>query len=454
MNMKKMLALLLTLVLALSCTLALAETAQTTDTTGAASAPAFNGLTVESEYDVDREALKTTLAKFGLDESLITIVDTIAAVLDQSGEKLVICKDGFQAELLLQGNSLLNLVGLVGEKGMTIGTNLLPSYVLDLSFEEIGAMVLSKVQEQNDIMNSLDVEGIKAVLTEYTNDYVNTCAAAIIPGEVQQGDYVMDGVSYNVMMPMKVDLPTIVDATNTLIYNLSNDETIQTAVAQLALMGIDVKFESLEEGYTIVDPAYLPAVAVEVYMNIDEKGAQNGPTQVTVYVVPAGETNPATTVITKVNGNNVTVDAQFVSGKDNIDVIYAMDRDPADPFGVNARVDAYVNDQYYGFAAVTASTDNSISFDAYAYVLDTEKAIAEEHGSIVLDGALTLGVSDKATHIAVADLTGDNAGDIINGLTSDLSGGALSIVMSLASTVPEIGALLGQLMGGANAPAA
>ena len=80
--------------------------------------------------------------------------------------------------------------------------------------------------------------------------------------------------------------------------------------------------------------------------------------------------------------------------------------------------------------------------------------LADWNGSIVLDGALTLGVSDSATHITVADLTGDNAGDIISGLKSDVSGGALSIVMSLASTVPEIGALLGQLMGSADAPAA
>ena len=452
--MKKMLALLLALVLALSCTLALAETTETTSTTDTASAPVFNGLTIESEYDVDREALKNVLTQFGLDESLVTIVDTIAAVIDQYGDKLVICKDGFQADMLLQGNSLVNLVGLIGEKGVTIGSNLIPSYALDISYEEIGAMMLSKLQERAEVMNSLDVDGLKTVLTEYMNDYVNTCTSAIIPGEVEQGDYVMDGISYNVMMPMKVDLPTIVDATNELVYNLSNDETIQTALAQLALMGVDVKFDALEEGYTIVDPAYLPSVAVEVYMNVDEKGAQNGPTQVSVYVVPAGETNPATTVITKVNGNNVTVDAQFVSGKDNINVIYAMDRDPADPFGLNGRVDAYVNDLYFGLAAVTASNGQSITFDAYEYVLDTEKAVAEEHGSVVLDGALTMGVSDKATHITLADLTGDNADDVIGGLTSDLSGGALSIVMSIASTVPEIGALMGQLMGNANAPAA
>ena len=71
--MKKLLALLLALVLALSCTLALAETTETTSTTDTASAPVFNGLTIESEYDVDREALKNVLTQFGLDESLVTI---------------------------------------------------------------------------------------------------------------------------------------------------------------------------------------------------------------------------------------------------------------------------------------------------------------------------------------------------------------------------------------------
>ena len=448
--MKKMLALLLALMLALSCTLALAET------TEAAPAQAFNGLTIESEYDVNRAAVSDLLTQMGLDESIVKIIDTVAAILDESGEKVVIANDGFQAEMLLKGASLVNLVGKISNTGITIGSNLIPNYALSASFDELGTMVLNSMQQQADVVSSLDMPAIQEALNGYINDYANTCAAAIIPGEVQTGDFVQDGVQYNTMMPMKVDLPTIVEATNTLIYNLSNDETIQTALVQLALMGVNVQFDAVEEGYTIVDPAYLPAVAVEVYMNVDANGQQNGPTQVSVFVVPAGETTPATTVYVKVNGNNVTVDAQFVSGKDNINATYAMDRDPQDPFAMNARLDVYVNDFYFGFAGVTASNDQSITADAYVYVQDTEKAIAEEHGAITLNGALTLDVSDKATVLILSELTGDDASDATSGLAMDLLLNGLGGVLSTATQAmpDEVGALMSLFQGDTASPAA
>ena len=72
-----------------------------------------------------------------------------------------------------------------------------------------------------------------------------------------------------------------------------------------------------------------------------------------------------------------------------------------------------------------------------------------------MNGALTLGVSDSATRVTLSDLTGENAGDVLGGLMNDLSSGAISILMSAYSAVPEIGAIVGQLMGGASdAPAA
>ena len=449
--MKKMLALLLALMLALSCTLAMAESTEAAPAADTA-APVFNGLTVESEYDVDRAALTNLLTKMGLDESIVKILDAVAAIIDEGGEKLVVANDGAQCEVLLKGTSLINLVALVGETNLTIGSNLVPNYALSISFEEIGSMILSTLQEQSDIMNSLDLPALQEALTNYVNDYVNTCVSAIIPGEIQQGDFVQDGVKYNVMMPMKVDMPTIVDATNALVYNLQNDEAIQTALMQLALMGVKVNFEAGDDAYTIIDPAYLPSVAVEVYMNVDEQGAQNGPLQTSVFVIPAGETTPATTVYVKVNGNNVTVDAQFVSGKNNINLIYAMDRDPQDPFGVNARMDAYVNDFYVGAAAVTSSNDQTILFDAYLYVQDTENAIASEHGSITLEGALTLGVSDKATVLTLADLSGENAEDNLGGLGMDLLLNGLGGLLSTATELlpDEVGAITSLFMGGAD----
>ena len=65
--MKKLLTVLLALVLALSCTLAMAETTQAADTAPAsdtADAQPFPGLTIESEYDVDRAVAEQDVQSF------------------------------------------------------------------------------------------------------------------------------------------------------------------------------------------------------------------------------------------------------------------------------------------------------------------------------------------------------------------------------------------------------
>jgi len=459
--MKKLLAVLLAMLLALSCTLAMAET---TEAAPAADNQPFPGLTIESEYDVDRDTLKAALGKMGMDESIITIIDTLAAIVDQTGEKVVIANEGFQAEILMKGDSLLNLVGLANDKGMTFGSNLIPNYVLDLSFDEIGDMIAASLQKAaedaekqaaEDPTQYLDMASLTQVMTEYFNDYVTTITTdAIIPGTPEQGEFEQDGDTYNTRIPMDISLPVILDATKAFISNLENDETVQTALLQLALSGVDVNISDTSE-LDEIDPATLPVVKVETYMTLDDNGNQSGPTLVAVYVVPVGETTAATTVYTKVDGNTVKVDADFVSNGDTIQVAFVSDRDPQDMFGTNSRMDVYAGEQYFGCAVVTSSNDESIQYDAYLYLNDTEKPIVTDRGSIVMNGALTLGVSDSATRVTLSDLTGENVGDVLGGLMNDLSSGAISILMSAYSAVPEIGAIVGQLMGGASdAPAA
>ena len=448
--MKKLLAVLLALMLALSCTLAMAETTETTQATETAAAQPFPGMTIESEYNVDRDTLKTVLVKMGMDEAMITLVDTIAAIVDETGEKVVIANNGFQAEVLMKGNSLVNLVGLINDKGITLGSNLVPNHTLDITFEELGAMVYQAIQQAQaeDPTNGLDLVGLQKVVTEYVNDFTMTCSTeALTTGTPEQGEFEYDGNTYNIKVPMEVSLPVVLEATKELIENLQNDETVQTALLQLALNGVNVDLgdtDSLDE----IDPATLPVVKVEIYATVDENGTQSGPSLVGVYVVPVGETTPATTVYTTVDGKNVKVDAQFVSNGDTTDVVFAMDCDPNDPFGTNSRLDINAGDFYTGLAVVTSSNDDSIRFDAYGYLQDTEKPIITESGSIIMNGALTLGVSDSATKITLADLTGEKAGDVVGSLMSDLSGSAISILMTAYNSVPEIGAIIGQIMGG------
>ena len=122
--MKKMLAMLLAMLLALSCTLALADTVEY---------QGFQGLTIQSEYDVNVDALNQLLTGMGMDENAMTAIDAIASILDEAGEKVVVSSQGAQAELLLKDTSLINLVALVGESGITLGSNLVPGYAVRIS---------------------------------------------------------------------------------------------------------------------------------------------------------------------------------------------------------------------------------------------------------------------------------------------------------------------------------
>ena len=107
--MKKMLALLLALMLALTCTMALAET------TGI---PPILGITVQSENDVDREVLKNALTQMGVDENTLSLIDSVAAVISESAEKVVVAPNGFQYEELLKGTSIFSLVSEFTENGV------------------------------------------------------------------------------------------------------------------------------------------------------------------------------------------------------------------------------------------------------------------------------------------------------------------------------------------------
>ena len=432
--MKKMLALLLAMLLALSCTLALAETAE---------APAFQGLTIQSEYDVNIDALNNLLTGMGMDENTMTIVDAVASIIDQAGEKLVISNQGAQAELLLKDASLLNMVALVGQDGITLGSNLVPSYALKISPADMLRMLADMIEKQEAATGGLDMAVLQEALTGHFQNFINTCMGAVAQGEPEQGDFEMDGVSYNVRVPMTIDMATIVEAANTLVNDLNNDENVKAALEKLQGMGVNMNLEGSSEP---VDTANLPAVTVDMYMNIDESGNQSGATLVAVNVTLAGEADPATTVYVTVNGNSVTVDANFISA--NTQVIFNGEQDEADPMAFSCRLDAYVNEAYFGVAGVSASTDQGMQFDAYLYVLDSENALASEHGTLTLNGELTLGVSDSATVLTLADLNGEKASDTITGVAMDAFGGLMSILPAASEQMPEeFGAIMSLFSG-------
>ena len=98
--MKKLLALIVALAMALSCA-ALAETT-----------------TIYSETDIDRDVLALGLAAMGKDESFILQADTLAAVLTEASTRLTVDDDGFQWDLMLGGKDILTVAGEMEKNGL------------------------------------------------------------------------------------------------------------------------------------------------------------------------------------------------------------------------------------------------------------------------------------------------------------------------------------------------
>ena len=433
--MKKALSVVLALVLALSCTLALAET-------GTVEEAAFQGLTVQSEYDVNREVLMYALALFGLDEYTIGIADTVAAVIDEAGEKAVLAPDGFQYELLLKGTSLVNLVAQLSETGLVASTSLLPNYAFSVSMEEIG-QALQSVVTQAESLQALDTDALAQAITGYTNTFINTCAAAVTTGNPEQGDFVLDGIKYNVKVPINVDLAAILNGYVSLFSALSKDEAVKTAIETLKGMGVNITLP--EEGdLTSVDEASLPTMAVDAYMFIDEEGNQSDTVDVVFSVTPAGSNEAATIGDVLVEGGDVRVIAQFLTAGLNVACTVKKAEN-----GGSARLDIDYNDVYVGFATVCDSNDASTAVDGYVYLIDSENPVFTSHSTITLSGALTLSADGNGkTVVALSDLTGKDAEEATGGMVMDFLFNGLGGLLSTAGELmPDETGIISTLMG-------
>lgn len=124
MKMKKLLALLLALIMALGCAAASAET-------------------VYTKIAVNHDAAKALMAGFGMPEDQMGMVDPILAIVDALGIKVITVEDGAQIDLDFNGADALSLGCAMDGENITLVSTLFPSYVLTMKTETIGQMMQS-----------------------------------------------------------------------------------------------------------------------------------------------------------------------------------------------------------------------------------------------------------------------------------------------------------------------
>ena len=424
--MKRLFALMVALAMLLCCATALA------DAIPAGEAPEADALaaplTIYSETDIDRDVLVVDLAALGKDEAFLLKADTVAAVLTEAAERLTIADDGFQWDLILNGKDILTVAGEFTEEGFTLGSNLIPNHVFSFSNEELTSMAkanASKYEEQAKALERIDPDALARAVTPHFDNFIAAATAAFKAGEPEQGDYVMDGVSYNTMVPTDVDVAAISAALTQLEKDLLADPTVAVTIAQFDRSGKYTK--AVEKA---IDPAKAPAVRLETYTTIDDQGNQTGPVDTTFTVTKPGQKDPAAMGDVQADGEDVTAVIQLLDAGANLNL-----ESRKTETGSACKADLYVKGLYFSLAVETGNRDGEEYNDADIYFLDPQNKLIGQRTTLAHEGQRTYDLS-QGTPVTLAQLKSKDR-DVMTGLSADAMIGLASISTAASEALPE-----------------
>ena len=406
--MKKLLALIIALAMALSCA-ALAETT-----------------TIYSETDIDRDVLALGLAAMGKDEAFILQADTLAAVLTEASTRLTLDDTGFQWDLMLGGKEILTIAGEMDDEddNFILGSNLIPNYVLSFSNEELGKLFTAstdrKTREEMKSLSRIDLEALSRAMNPHIEEFTTALTAAFNPGEAQSGEYVRNGVSYNTMWPIEVDAVAIANALNQLEKDLLANPTVAVTIAQFG------EFKQAAE--EAIDPAKAPTIRLESYMNVDAQGNPGNDSNTFFTVTPAGKKDPAMTGDVVSDGENVVATIEYPAAGATLTLTGKVGAE-GKPGSIN-KADLYVKDKYFG---LTVDQIDELTTETSLYFVDPQNKLVSKRET-VNDGEQRTFDLTKGTAVTMADMKDEKTKSAVS---MDAMMGLAGIYTAASDALPE-----------------
>lgn len=425
--MKKLIALLLAALMAMTGTIALAEAMPTPP------------MTIANAVTFDHDACKKVMADMGLDAEQIEVVESALAFIEASGQRLIVAEDGFEYNLILGGNSVATVAGDFTPEGVSIGSNLFPHYVLTVSNATIADMKArftaeAEAEAVNESVGLLpDLIGLYWL---YNSELTELIKSAIVVGEPEKGEYAIDGDTYNAMLPVSIDTRAIADGVVDLTDKLIHSEPVVKLQALLKSIDVDLPLETP----TIED---VPAISAKAYACQDEQGNVNGPVYVEVGVAGSEGASPLIEAKVRVEGENIRL--KFEVPGIASDVQYEQFQSDAGGFG---RLDVNVGSIYAGLALeATLGEDSHISFNVY--YPDASTPLVKDDIAVTAGGQRMYPVEGRNKTVLSVErlMAGEEEGAWLY-LLADVARYSVVEIMSISNqSQPAVENLLGQLWG-------
>jgi len=265
-NAKKLIAILLALVMVLSCTAVLAEeTSETPEMPESFPAPDLSqGMTVECGVKLDAQAVAGLVAMTGAEvtEETASTVGLITNVVNELGVRAIISQNGAQADVSLKDSTILSITGSPTEEGLALALDALPEYVFTVKNETIQAML---AQVQSALPEGVDMNAVMEAVLTHVQALTEGISAKI--GEAETGEYEVNGLKFTTKVPVNITTKEIATMLLTFVKGLASDEAVSPLLAMggeaVDLSSIDSALESIEN----TAEEEMPATDAALYTN-------------------------------------------------------------------------------------------------------------------------------------------------------------------------------------------
>ena len=432
--MKKLFALLLALLLALTSTSAFATT-------------------VCTRLTVDREQAKALFSGFGVPEAQLATMDPILSLVNALGVRVTTAKDGAQVDLDLNGADALSVGWALDDAGVSIVSTLFPNYYLTLSKETIAQMMEQMAQNMPGAggeggSGGFDMAAMQEVFGGYYQKWMEACMAAGIPGEPVEMQYEYENYVFDTMVPVTVDMEAITAATSELLEELLADPVAMSMLQGLAQgmaqnSGIPFDPETFEAdlvaGFAEWMAHFPDEVNAEVYTNANDESGMFYMYSEAYY---EGEELPFFTAY------------MLYEDAKNMDMGFAMDiTDDETGESVLMTAGFAMKDTdmkmyfdmggiYYGLNM--SLNDGNMTFDVF--FMNDKAPLMTVTVEITEGGDRTLPVdAEGKTALALEDVMQDANSEAAQGLYGDIQTNGLGALLGIVmQQVPELGSLMGQ----------
>lgn len=429
--MRKLMALILALLLALPC------------------APAF-AQTVYTRVTVDREQAKMLISGFGMPEAQLSMADPILSLLNALGVRVTSVEDGAQVDLDLNGEDALSLGWTSKGADYAIVSTLFPNHYLTLSNDTLSQMMAQMAQNMPGTGDSggFDPAAMQNVFGSYYRRWMRACTAAGQPGQPVSVEFQYRDYEFDTMVPVSVDMTAITTATSALLDELLADPAAMgmlRGMAQGMSQGSGAAFNpetfdsDFKAGFKEWMAHFPDEASAEVYT---KTGDTSGRFYMNAKSFHEGEADPFFTSY------------MLYGNAQNMDMGYTMDLTD-DKTGETIRMTAGfamknstmkmyfdMGGMYYGLNMRLKSGD--MAFDVF--FMNADHPLLSVAVQITDGGNRTLSMdAEGRTKMAVEEFMADANSEAAQSLYGDIQANGLSALMSIAlQQVPDLSGLLGQ----------